>query len=883
MDKDKVKEQLGDAAAKAKGALAEIKANFKADEGTTGFRKVQSMFVNLWKSGTAGKGALIACPCVLLLLLIMVFGGSGKSGGNAEASIATNEDMTKKAMADIARAQEEAVAETARAQEDAVAVASRAQEEAAAAVARAEEQAAAAAARAQKNAKAGEVRTQNEPPANEENEPPAKEEIEIKDVASAKKALRAAFASGDVIAAQKAQEALSRMEELEAKEKAEREAKELAEFQAKAEAEEAAQAAKAKAEKEAKKAAKKAAFEAIPDKLVVKGLYAGMPGDSALEACKQLVAAEGDLVVVDYRKGIDREKDEETKAKEKKNWDARVKLAETDIGLFLKWNSLNGEVYNPGVEACEGRIPDPRSFADAVSRARASLPGAVVDPSEGLFRDEPHRPRLKWMSGDKSAKVPGPQWTLASAMAAFAAVYGYQVEWMLPGRHSGAENAKDSKPQLVPIETLKSSDFVVLGGVNGILRSAGRNGDFRSIYSMQLYSKVYDRGLRIHRKYDGRLIFRLVPQDSTGKPIEKSDLATEIACNFPNLFKKGMSNSEMVKDAEKYVDAVSEWVDVLFEQSRSSTAADNSRRNQNASHKRESNKASRVIEVLFRNRLYGSVMEKLANNCKASVEFAVLAEPCEKFEQVTEVFTIPASDYEAASKFVHTMDRNLGKWSENTAGSDGSRKRVFFKHGIEDIRSPLWFRLVLKTTNGVDVARDEAVKNWLAARGHYKPSDKIKVPPKNLIQVSINQKGVPDNKLKGLCFVWIDKSGNVKETYYNAEGMNRFFDAKDLSGEEFANLLVKNYPGLPSLKMNLEKKDPGRGIIEERTWTYSCPKGYQVKLFERSYINNSGVKYDSKMLERDPEVSVALSLVDLLPDKYLSISATKAASARKFD
>ena len=54
------------------------------------------------------------------------------------------------------------------------------------------------------------------------------------------------------------------------------------------------------------------------DTLVVKGLYMGMPGDDALEACKEMVASSKDLVVVDFRNGIEREKDETTKAAEKK-------------------------------------------------------------------------------------------------------------------------------------------------------------------------------------------------------------------------------------------------------------------------------------------------------------------------------------------------------------------------------------------------------------------------------------------------------------------------------------------------------------------------------------------------------------------------------------
>ena len=81
MDKTKIDEakaKLKDARdtvlPKVKSALSEIKTNFKADEGTTGFPKVKSMFVNLWKSGTVGKAALIAAA-VIILLLPWVFGG----------------------------------------------------------------------------------------------------------------------------------------------------------------------------------------------------------------------------------------------------------------------------------------------------------------------------------------------------------------------------------------------------------------------------------------------------------------------------------------------------------------------------------------------------------------------------------------------------------------------------------------------------------------------------------------------------------------------------------------------------------------------------------------------------------------------------------------
>ena len=51
------------------------------------------------------------------------------------------------------------------------------------------------------------------------------------------------------------------------------------------------------------------------DTLVVKGLYMGMPGDDAVEVCRKMAGNSKDLVVVDLRNGIEREKDEATKEK----------------------------------------------------------------------------------------------------------------------------------------------------------------------------------------------------------------------------------------------------------------------------------------------------------------------------------------------------------------------------------------------------------------------------------------------------------------------------------------------------------------------------------------------------------------------------------------
>ena len=85
----------------------------------------------------------------------------------------------------------------------------------------------------------------------------------------------------------------------------------------------------------AARAKKSKARKAPPkDALVVKGLYMGMPGDDAVEACREIVGDSNDLVVVDLRNGIEREKDEATKEKDRKNWEDTVKLAEADFATL---------------------------------------------------------------------------------------------------------------------------------------------------------------------------------------------------------------------------------------------------------------------------------------------------------------------------------------------------------------------------------------------------------------------------------------------------------------------------------------------------------------------------------------------------------------------
>ena len=94
---------------------------------------------------------------------------------------------------------------------------------------------------------------------------------------------------------------------------------------------------------------------------------------------------------------------------------------------------------------------------------------------------------------------------------------------------------------------------------------------------------------------------------------------------------------------------------------------------------------------------------------------------------------------------------------------------------------------------------------------------------------------------------------------------------------------MNNYSEIPSLEPKIQRENPGRGTIKSTTWIYKDPKGFQVKLFERAYYNNDGVKYNKRMLENDAEVAMALSLVSKLPTRYFTIFAIKPESARKFD
>ena len=756
MDKEKAKEALSGAKEKAKVALAEIKANFKADEGAEGVKKYQSMFKNLWKSGTTGKATLVAASFVVLLLFKSIFLGGGTSDVGEGFEDSTSEDV---------------------------------------------------------------------------------------------------------------------------------------------------------------------------DTLVMKGLYMRQPGDDALTACKKIVSSAKDLVAVDFRKGIEREKDEATKAADKKKWGELVKQAETDVDLFLKWNSINGHVYNPSVEACEGNLPDPNAGE--------------------LFHKPAFNPRLEW-SGDRSVTVPGPNYTLATAMASLAAVCGYQIEWMLPGK---------SKKVVAKPQKLLQNKFVVPVGCNDNAMTYWRE---KVEGAPQTINELCAKGLKCSMNEDRtrQVFFRLKLQDGEGKGVSKSTVAKELLLFKSFLFRDAKSREEELSQAEREVDNLCRWVETDGEHRDEISHVGSqikSRRQKELEldalakktkkqcleldkkwekldgeycdriNKIKRNKALKVSEidkevsrlevekqkVMAENRYQKSTLEQqlskksmdsqrrvasngklpdpqyfetmaeMSRRCKIVIEWAVFVEPVDELVETKKTIVIPEKNQEGACKFVHQLDINLGKDSESIHGSDHSRKRILFEKDLIDVGSPLWFRLVLKNTNGVEVAKGDVVKNWLAARGHYPPGDKEIIAKKNLIEIAIREDGKREDELKGLCFVWIDGEDKVKEVYFNEKGMARIFNAGDLSIREFAQELLSNYAGdIPSFEEDATTDATNLlASMKTYTWIYKDPRGYQVKLLERAFYDITGKKIDLR-----PDMALQLAVkADKTCDKFFAVSAIKPESARKFD
>lgn len=193
-------------------------------------------------------------------------------------------------------------------------------------------------------------------------------------------------------------------------------------------------------------------------------------------------------------------------------------------------------------------------------------------------------------------------------------------------------------------------------------------------------------------------------------------------------------------------------------------------------------------------------------------------------------------------------------------------------------------------------ANEEEVKKWLV-RGpkseHHYPPQELRVMPKKLIQVSYKDDSKKEDELTPLCNVWVTDEDKVEILYFYEDGLDRLFNAADLTDTEFAQLLVKNYPDISNLEPDVKVKPVASGFypnacgdVRDTTWLYKDPRGFEVKFFERACYDGAGEKVNLKKYKnsRDANLQIALGAYEYhKPQRYLRIAAIKAEDERKFD
>ena len=267
----------------------------------------------------------------------------------------------------------------------------------------------------------------------------------------------------------------------------------------------------------------------------------------------------------------------------------------------------------------------------------------------------------------------------------------------------------------------------------------------------------------------------------------------------------------------------------------------------------------------------------LAANFNYQVEWRALVKTPGGNKYETGTLTVPKKSEEEVMHFLY----------ESMASVATFKKSIVYKQikekGLEMTDKDPQFRLASKNAKGDVVTKEDVAKNWLVACANHPPSDKMVIAKKNLIEIAIREDGKREDELKGICFVWINDEGKVKDIFFNEKGMARIFNAGDLSTDEFAEALVNNYSGdIPSLTADDRTEaatDDLLASMKTRTWIYKDPRGYQVKLLERDFYDVVGQKVK---LREDLALALALK-ADKTRDKFFTVFAIKPESARKFD
>lgn len=178
------------------------------------------------------------------------------------------------------------------------------------------------------------------------------------------------------------------------------------------------------------------------------------------------------------------------------------------------------------------------------------------------------------------------------------------------------------------------------------------------------------------------------------------------------------------------------------------------------------------------------------------------------------------------------------------------------------------------------------VEEWLNDHNHFKPS-KYKEAPRNLIEIVAKNVG-PEKEDERVCAVWLyEDDHKVCQVVFTERGMARIFNAGDLSAEEFAQALVKNYPDIPSLDVDVKigsEANDGSMALKTYTWTYKDSRGFQVKILDSAYYDYHGQRINMKAYSNNKSLDgAAASVLARDQKRWFSITAIKPESARTFD
>lgn len=549
----------------------------------------------------------------------------------------------------------------------------------------------------------------------------------------------------------------------------------------------------------------------------IKGLSIGMSGDDAVEACKKIVGNSKDIAVIDFRNGYARKKDEATLAKEKAAYDENVAAAQKDVDTFFGWYEYGNHGFDPMQRNCV----DEKSYVDKV----------------GLFVEPEKEPILE-------GRFLGRNY----AVIKMAAHFKYLVEWMIPVMKKAGPN---ERPKAY-VGKCDAEKF---------------NGSFtHHVADKELFAK---RLRRYEPNGRERVYFRLPRQDKNGKEVNKDEIyrqcleserrwnSSRLRKPDPRDWKEVARYKQALKDFKDKFEGYWNWV--TFD-SHSLLVTTNGVPDFDAEGKPV--------------RIFDSDMRRLAKSNNLEIEWMV------------PVLT-GGVDCVTVTLSVDKKDLEKGRYLEDMASvNEGTRLyEVVKEKGLEKPwktdRFKAWFRLAEKDANGVAVSKEKVVREWLVARGVTPPSDMFTLPKKNCIDICLRNNKRTEDKWGVLCSVWIDNKGNVQKVYFPRLGLEKLFNAKTISSAELADLLVKNYKGIPNLnktvKTECETRD-GSVAMKTFTWFYRG-SDYEVKLLDCDFFDQNDQKID---LRADYGLAMALQ-ANKQCDRYLVITAVDPASVPKFD